>query len=212
MSDYSKGKIYLIYIPGLEEYGYVGSTIVPINERLSIHKCSAKSEGKYKFASCVLFTDDNQVCIKELEAYPCENKQQLLEREKYWLSQYPEAVNKNPPILTEEERLKRSREISLRCYHNNKEHNIERNRQYKEEHKDELSQKQKQKRQSNPEAAHEKDKRNNQTRDKEKRKEWKNTKVRCVECGLVLSRNNFPTHKKNIHQGTAEYEVIATQI
>ncbi len=116
-------------------------------------------------------TEDNEPCIKLLEAYPCENKQQLLERERYWLEQYPDAVNKNPPILSEDERLKRSREIALRCYYKNQEQNITRNRQYKFEHKEEISEKKRQQRLDNPEASRLKDKQSNERRDKAKRNE-----------------------------------------
>lgn len=209
MTDYSQGKVYLIYIPGLEEYGYVGSTVVPLNDRLRIHRHTAKSECKYKFASCVLFGEDNEVCIKLLEAWPCETKQELLEREKYWLTQYPEAVNKNPPILTEEERKAHQKFFTARAYEKNKDHNLQKHREWLEAHKEQESEKQKARREADLEAARAKDKRNNATRDKEKRKEWKNAKVTCGACGLVLSRNNFSTHKKNKHEGQeVEYILI----
>lgn len=197
--DYNDGKIYLIYLPGLEEYGYIGSTVQTLEQRMKRHKYQKESKQPYQFASCVFFQDENEVCIKLLEDYPCNTKQELLEREKYWLDEFPDAVNKNPPILSEEDRLMRSREISLRCYYAKQEQNIARNRAYKAAHKDELSEKQSAKRASNIDAARAKDKLSNQNRDKEKRKEWKNKKVVCEKCEMILSRNNFSTHKKNKH-------------
>jgi hypothetical protein len=205
MSDYSQGKVYLLYIPGLEQYGYIGSTVQTLDQRLNKHKYQKISKAPYQFSSCVLFEEGNEVFIKLLEEYPCETKQQLLEREKFWLSQYPEAVNKNPPILNEEERKARHKEIHLRAYNKNKDHNLAKHREWMAAHKEEESAKQKAKRQADLEAARAKDKESNARRDKEKRKEWKNQKVICSACGLCLSRNNFPTHKKNLHEGTADY-------
>jgi hypothetical protein len=209
MSDYSQGKIYIIYIPGLEEYGYVGSTVEELRERLYKHRALAKHPEKYQFASCVLFQDDNEVCIKLLEAYPCENKQQLLERERYWLNQYPEAVNKNPPILNEDERKARHKEIHLKAYNKNKEHNLEKHREWIEANKEQQAEYKKAKREANLEEARMKEREANARRDKTKRNEWKNKKVSCSECNLVLSRNNFPTHKKNKHP---DMEVHYTEI
>jgi hypothetical protein len=176
MSDYSQGKIYLIYLPGLEEYGYVGSTIQHLYDRLACHKQVAKSEATYKYASCVFFEEGNEVCIKLLEAYSCENKQRLLERERYWLQQYPEAVNKNPPILNEEERKARHKELHLKAYNKNKEHNLQKHREWIKANRQKVYQ-------------------------------YKKQKVCCSVCGLVLNRDSFPAHKKNIHKGNAEYSL-----
>ena len=210
MSDYSQGKIYLLHIPGLEECGYIGSTVETLQERLYKHRASANSEQtKYHFASCVLFGEGNEVCIKLLEAYPCENKQQLLERERYWLNQYPDAVNKNTPILNEEERKQRHKEQHLKAYNKNKEHNLEKHRQWIENNKEQQAQYKKEKREANLEEARAKERLSNQTRDKKKRNEWKNKKVICSNCGLIMSRNNFPTHKKNKHKDEeAEYTIV----
>lgn len=208
-TDYSQGKIYLIHLPGLEEYGYVGSTIQTLQDRFKKHKETAKNQRQYQFASCVLFGEGNEVCIKLLEAWPCETKQELLEREKYWLSQYPEAVNKNPPILTEEERKIRHKEQHLKAYNKNKEHNLAKHKEWIEAHKDQQAEYKKAKREADLETARAKERDTNARRDKEKRNEWKNKKVTCGACGLILSRNNFPTHKKNKHEGEeVEYTLV----
>ena len=212
-TDYSQGKIYLVYIPGLEEFGYVGSTCQTLSQRLTKHKYQYTSDAPYQFASCVLFGEDNEVFIKLLEDYPCETKQQLLERERYWLSKYPEAVNKNPPILNEEERKQRHKEQHLKAYNKNKEHNLAKHREWLAKNKDQESIKQFQRRQANLEGARAKDKAYNAKRDKDKRSQWKNAKVICSECGLTLSRNNFPTHKKNKHHVDDEvyYTLVETE-
>jgi len=209
MSDYSQSKVYLIYIPGLEEYGYIGSTIKELNKRLYEHKYSKQTNRPYQFASCVLFEEDNEVCIKLLEAYPCETKQQLLEREKYWLQQFPEAVNKNPPILSEEERKIRHKEIHLKAYNKNKEHNLQKHREWIEANKEQQAEYKKQKREANLEFARQKDKESNARRDKEKRKAWRNQKVSCRGCGQITTRDYFSTHKRTQHvQEEVTYSVI----
>ena len=101
MNDYDDGKIYILYILGFEEYGYVGSTIYDLKKRYIHHRdiksCSSK----------ILFDDGNDVVIKLLENYPCNNRKELLARERYWKEQYPECVNIRDPIISDEERYER---------------------------------------------------------------------------------------------------------
>jgi len=197
--DYSQGKVYSIHLPGLEEICYVGSTVIPLWKRLAVHKTNAKSNAQYKFASCVLFGEDNDPIITLLEAFPCITKQELLEREKYWQDKFPDRVNKNPAILTEEQRKTRHKEIHLIAYNKNKEHNLAKHKAWIDAHKDEQAEYKRLKREADLTAARAADKLSNQNRDKEKRNAWKSAKVSCDVCKLVLSRNNFPTHKKNKH-------------
>lgn len=198
MSDYSQGKVYLIYIPGLEEYGYVGSTIQTLQERFKKHKEVAKNQHQYKFASCVLFDDGNEVCIKLLEDYPCETKQQLLEKEKFWLQQYPDAVNKNPPILTEEERKQRHKEVHLAAYNKKKEHNLAKHREWLDAHKEDEAAKRKAKRLENLDEARQKDKECRERR-KEAANAQKKEKVECPDCKKIMNRNSLSDHKKRTH-------------
>ena len=102
---YENGKIYRIYIEGVEDICYVGSTTIPLNDRLLAHKYSAKANRQYKFASAPLFEDGNDVAIELLEAYPCASKQELLAKETEWIRKFPEAINKNPAVLSEEEKV-----------------------------------------------------------------------------------------------------------
>lgn len=199
MTDYSQGKIYLVYIPELEEYGYVGSTVLSLKDRLAGHKYQKTSNQPYQFASCVLFEEGNEVCIKLLEAYPCDTKQQLLERERYWLQQYPEAVNKNPPILNEEERKARHKELHLIAYNKNKEHNLAKHREWIEAHKAEEAEKKKQRRLANLEEARAKERVSRDKR-KEKANELKRVKVECPECQKVMNKNSIPLHLKSVHK------------
>jgi hypothetical protein len=182
MCDYSQGKIYRICLPGMEEFCYVGSTYQNLNERLWDHKYSATSDKvHYKFASCIFFTEDNEPIIELLEEFPCETKQELLAREKIWCDKYPDRVNKNPPILTEEERLIRSREISLKYFNKNKEKQRAAHRAYLAKNKEEQNEK-------------------NRLRMAEKRKTgFFSEKIKCEICQKEISRNCLSRHKRRIH-------------
>ena len=190
MSNYSLGKIYKLFIRGLEEVCYVGSTTNTLSERLCLHRHQAKNDEQNKCASSCLFEEGNEVVIELLEDYPCNSKRELEERERFWLSKFPEAINKNIPTRGWQER-----------WVQNRDHNLEKHREWLEAHKEEEAEKKKQRRLADLESARAKEKDANARRDKTKRNEWKNVKVSCSECGLVLSRNNFPTHKKNKHEG-----------
>lgn len=201
MSDYSQGKIYKLYIRGLEEVCYIGSTTNTLSERLCIHRHQAKNDNQNKCASTCLFEDDNEVIIELLENYPCVSKKDLETRERYWLEQFPDCVNKNIPTRGWKER-----------WYANHQHNLQKHREWLETNKAQQAEYRKAKRVNNPEEAREKDKRNNTTRNQDKRKAWKNARVVCSECGLILSRNNFPTHKKTKHEGQdATYSLVEEQ-
>ncbi len=114
MSEYSEGKIYKIYIPGFNDVVYIGSTIQSLEDRFKKHKYQCKSNAEYQFASHPFFQEDCESIIELVEAYPCNSKQELLARERYWLEQFPEAINKNPPILDDEERTQHHAEAVQR--------------------------------------------------------------------------------------------------
>ena len=90
--DYANGKIYRIIC---EETGrqYIGSTCSTLTKRLSNHKQS-------KGCSCKDFINPKIILIED---YPCERKDQLLMRERYWMENL-ECVNIRRSIISEEER------------------------------------------------------------------------------------------------------------
>ena len=193
---YSEGKIYLIYIPGLEECGYVGSTIQTLAERLKAHKYSAKSDTKYKFASCALFeVEENHPEIKCIEEFPCETREQLLERESYWLSQYPDAVNKNTPHLTAEERHERAKACLLKCYYAKRDERIEKMKKWKADNPEKVAEYLAGRKDIN----REQEKARYAAGYKEKRAEAKKEKVECPACKKVMNRNSLWEHKKKLH-------------
>lgn len=197
MGDYSQGKVYRIYNAGFEEFCYVGSTILALNERMRAHRCKAKSNAKYKFASQSLFEEGNTPVIELLEAYPCTSKEELLAKEREWLDKYPDAINKNPPLLSEQERLEHSRAVALKCYYTKHEERKEANRKWKEANKE-----QQQEYNSRPEVK-EKAKENQRARYaagyKETRNARKREKVSCPTCAKEMNRNSLPDHITRVH-------------
>ena len=94
MSDYSKGKIYLIE----DENGdkYVGSTVQTLLRRHNKHKTNKK-----KCSSTKLNLQKSTIIL--LENYPCETKEQLEWRERKWQDKI-KCVNEQRARISHEEK------------------------------------------------------------------------------------------------------------
>ena len=118
--SYSKGKIYRLVCNNTGQQ-YIGSTIQSLSQRLGNHKAAYKAflEGKPtdKLTAFSILSENNFEMIL-IEEYPCENKNQLERRERYFI-QTMFCLNKNKPEQTREERIE---------YH----------QQYRKDHKDEI--------------------------------------------------------------------------
>ena len=99
MLKYQKGKIYKL----VNEQGmtYYGSTIHCIDKRKSKHYCDFKS-GNSKYTSKFLFENNKVVTVHLVEDYPCNSKEALLARERYYIETNP-CVNKVIPGRTNKE-------------------------------------------------------------------------------------------------------------
>ena len=91
MPDYKNGLIYKIYNPDIPEQAYYGSTAhhTP-KKRYSRAKIFEKEKPLTRFGD-IFTTDNHQFVI--IEKYPCECKEELLQREQYYLDNYPDAIN-----------------------------------------------------------------------------------------------------------------------
>ena len=78
MPDYKNGLIYKIWNPDIPEQAYYGST--------------AHNVPKKRYSRAKIFTTDNHQFVI-IEKYPCECKEELLQREQYYLDNYPDAIN-----------------------------------------------------------------------------------------------------------------------
>lgn len=99
MTDYSTSKIYKI-ICNITQETYIGSTITPLKHRL----CQHISDAKHKSQVCASkhIIDRGDFKIELIEDFPCETKQDLLFRERYWIENM-DCINKVRPINTTEE-------------------------------------------------------------------------------------------------------------
>jgi alpha-L-fucosidase len=195
--DYSQSKIYKIYIPGLDEIAYIGSTVQKLYDRFASHKQNANSDAQYKYASCVFFQEGNEPIIELIENYPCETKAHLLERERYWLDKYPEAVNKIKPKISAEELLAYQRSDALARYYKNHQQNIEKNRKYKEEHRDELNKDKRDKYQALTQEQKDAKNKADYERRKEKVAETRNATIECPKCKEQMTNRKYnEKHKK----------------
>jgi len=95
MPDYSKSKIYKI-VCDETELTYYGSTIQPLYKRLSQHKNLLNTEKKCKTNKMI------NPKIYLVEEFPCDNKEQLLSRERYYIENN-ECCNKYIPTRSMKE-------------------------------------------------------------------------------------------------------------
>ena len=142
MNKYQNGKIYkLINIEGT--LTYIGSTTQSLAKRKANHHSNYKNwiNGTYHFVSSYkIFDDDEDGCqIVLLEAFPCETKEELEKRERYYIENN-ECVNKVRPTRTQKE-----------YYEDNKDKILEMNRKYRSNNEDQYQKYQNQYREENKE-------------------------------------------------------------
>jgi hypothetical protein len=143
MPDYSKGKIYKLTTP-LSDEVYYGSTIQLLSKRKGAHK-GAFNAGNFKCKSSKLFElSINDVEITLVENINCNSKEELLQRERFYIDNN-NCINKNNPIRTNKD----EQEYKNKWYQQNKERIIEKTKQYNEDNKNNYKQYQKEWRQQN---------------------------------------------------------------
>ena len=146
--DYSKGKIYKLTTIHNPDLVYYGSTVNPLYKRKGQHKGKFKS-GRLIYSSSKLFelgVDDVQITL--VEYVNCNNKEELLKRERFYIENN-NCVNKNIPNRTGKEFYKEKKEFYKEYYKN-----------YYEENKDKIKDKQKQNYEENKDKFKEKNKLN----------------------------------------------------
>jgi predicted GIY-YIG superfamily endonuclease len=111
--DYSKGKIYKI-VHQASGLVYYGSTCSTLKKRFTDHKSKLKCSSKKLFQY-----DDTIPEIFLVEEYPCESKEELLRRERFYMENN-ECVNIFLPIRPKTEYYKDNREHLMACNAKNK--------------------------------------------------------------------------------------------
>jgi hypothetical protein len=95
--NYGEGKIYRLVATGTDQV-YIGSTCGTLNQRHWHHNyTAAHPESQKQTMACKLYEEGRTVAIELIEAFPCESRDELLARERYWLENTPTAINRNTP-------------------------------------------------------------------------------------------------------------------
>tara|TARA_S200002703_G_scaffold148575_2_gene145419 strand:- start:3208 stop:3798 length:591 start_codon:yes stop_codon:yes gene_type:complete len=180
--DYKKSQIYKLVN---DELGltYYGSTIQPLHKRLHGHKI------KLNCSSKILFTE-GKCKIYLVEEYPCDNKHQLLQQERYYIENN-DCINKRIPCRTKEDLnkyYKKYRKENKDIIKQYREDNKEKYKKYQEENKDKYKQYQQEDKYKEYQKQYKKD-------NKEAIKKQQAEKLTC-ECGSIVSRHHISTHKK----------------
>jgi group I intron endonuclease len=103
MPDYAKGKIFKL-VNELDDEIYVGSTTVKLCNRKAKHKDKIKHHPDRLVYQHITKVGWDNVKIILLEEYPCGNKEQLEQRERYWIDKLKPSLNKQVPSRTRQER------------------------------------------------------------------------------------------------------------
>jgi len=146
MKDYSLGKIYKI-IDNTTPMFYIGSTTYPkLSQRLAKHRAHLKDYekgyGKYMTSMEILNNDDYKIIL--LEDYPCDNIDQLISREQFWLDKLrcDDMINKqNAKGVNKEKRKEYNKEYK----ETHKEEIAQKGKEYRETHKEQIEKKAKEK-------------------------------------------------------------------
>ena len=158
---------------------YIGSTTVRLCNRKAGHIANCKLYGDCTSREIV---SDPNFYIELIENVPCNSKEELFIRERYWIEN-TDCVNKLIPYKTKEERKEMAkqyreankdkiREEKKKQYQDNKEEIKERARLYREANKDKIKEREKQYREANKEEKKQRDKEYYET-NKDKIKEQK---------------------------------------
>jgi len=125
MPNYQQGKIYKLICPHTDKI-YIGSTAEEyLSQRLRNHNKNFKSwqKGLHSNTSSFRLFELGDVEIILLESYPCNSKDELTAKERYWIEQNKNLiVNINIPSRTDKERYQDNKEIIKIYMEKNKEH------------------------------------------------------------------------------------------
>jgi hypothetical protein len=140
MVNYLLGKIYKIQKIGGCDSVYIGSTTKKyLSERFTDHRYKYKNKRNSNFTCFNLFDEyDLSNCeIVLIENYPCDTKDELLARERYYIETL-NCVNKMHPGRTAKEYYNINKEKAKEYYNINKEKIKERTKEYNNINKEKI--------------------------------------------------------------------------
>lgn len=101
-TNYSKGKVYKL-VNNVDNEIYVGSTIQSLTQRKAGHKRKAVDVPNRRVYQHLNTIGWDNVEIVLIENYPCESKDELNARERYWVEELNPSLNKYFPLRTQKE-------------------------------------------------------------------------------------------------------------
>ena len=173
MPNYQQAKIYKL-ISAQTQSIYIGSTTKDLlSKRMSGHRYMFTkwqlNRGRYVTSFEILQHDDAQIVL--LEDYPTHSIDNLRSRERYWIEQTENCINRNLPGRTKEEYEK---------FYSASENGKARHREWERNNRDKI--------------------RASRERRKDQLHEWQKIRVIC-ECGREFSQSNKSQHiKSKIHK------------
>jgi hypothetical protein len=185
MPDYQKSKIYKI-VCDVTNLTYYGSTIQPLSKRMGEHRakrnvCSTKDMIEPK--------------IYLVEEFPCDNKEQLLQRERYYIENNI-CCNKQVPLRSNKEYYEDNKDKIAEYYLDNKDKKKEYQKEYREANKDKIVEYKKEYYEANKDKIAERDKEYREA-NKDKISERRKIKIKC-ECGSEVRKSDIQRHKRTI--------------
>jgi len=194
MTDYSNSVIYKIahkynYVYYKE---YIGSTNnFRLRKNRHFNNVVNKNSDSYNTPLYQYIRNSGGIhnwVIYIIENYNCNSKEELKEREKYWIKIYKSDLNITTPNQSRlewaRENVDRCRETQRRFYHNNLEKEKERSRivyeKYKHLHKDKRNEREKERYKNNKEVIN----------------AVKAEKITCDNCGSIVRKGDIAKHKK----------------
>lgn len=135
MPDYSNGYIYMI-VNSVNDDIYVGSSCVPLNERLSNHfGCARDIRRDSLLYRTMRALGESCFSIVKLEDFPCDNNQELKAEEECYRVDLNAELNMNRCIQTKEQAVA----SKAKWFQDNKLRILAQHRQYCENNKEKLS-------------------------------------------------------------------------
>jgi len=175
--DYKNGRIYKITSNSTDKI-YIGSTCQPLSKRMTTHRNDYKKfiNGKCGKITSFELIKLGDAIITLIEDFPCERKEQLHARERYYIELNKDiCVNKIRPTITQEER----KDYKNKWYESNKEEIAEQHKIFRQENKDLMAERNKVYYQNN----------------KEKIAKYKKQTITCI-CGAVCTILHKTRHEK----------------
>ena len=191
MSKYQKSIIYKIF-DNTNGNVYYGSTYNLLRVRMNGHKTDANHDMGRASQQIIL---NGNYSYSRVEPYPCNSRQELHTRERYWIENF-DCVNKNVPCRTNKEwrndNKEKVKDYKTDYHIKNKEKIKKRDAEYNANNKEEISKQKAEYYIKNKEEILEKRK-EYQADNKDKISKTKNTIVVC-ECGSKITHGVMARH------------------